>query len=172
MSEKINELRDQKLEMVKTIFEQNFLHARHVTSERHWFTNVYILVVAGALTFLSASKSVQFLCAIFLSLLILSLLGIFISLKLGGELTNIHKMNEKLIDEYFETLKSYVGFPLKGRPWSLIRLRYMYPLIFSSTSGIWAVLLLNPNSSMAQLVLSGFLGLFLGIILDVLFFDP
>lgn len=167
-----NGLTAEKFEMIKTIFEQNFLHARHVTLERHWFTNIYILVVAGASTFLSLSESAQFLGPVLLSLLVFSLLGIFISLKLGAELANLHKVNERLMGKYFEALKCYLGVPLKGRYWSFFRLRYMYPLIFSSTSGIWIMLLLNSDSNTVQLAFSACVGLFVGIFLDVLLYDP
>ncbi len=38
-------------ENLKTIYEQYWLHARHVADERLWFTNIYILVVVGILIF-------------------------------------------------------------------------------------------------------------------------
>ncbi len=41
---------------LKTIYEQYWLHARHVADERLWFTNIYILVVVGILIFLQIDQ--------------------------------------------------------------------------------------------------------------------
>ena len=41
---------------LKTIYEQYWLHARHVADERLWFTNIYILVVVRILIFLPINQ--------------------------------------------------------------------------------------------------------------------
>jgi len=70
--------------VVKMIYEQNWLHARHVVTERHWFSNIYVIVVGGILAFLSGTRNPQFLSATFLALFLFSLVGYLISLKLGA----------------------------------------------------------------------------------------
>ena len=41
---------------LKEIYEQYWLHARHVADERLWFTNIYILIVVGVLAFLKVAQ--------------------------------------------------------------------------------------------------------------------
>lgn len=41
-------------ELLKSIYEQHWLHARHVENERLWLTNVFALIVAGLLAFLGS----------------------------------------------------------------------------------------------------------------------
>lgn len=38
-------------ENLRKIYEQYWLHARHIADERLWLTNIYILVVVGILVF-------------------------------------------------------------------------------------------------------------------------
>jgi len=43
-------------ELLKSIYEQHWLHARHVENERLWFTNIFGVIVAGLLAFLGTVK--------------------------------------------------------------------------------------------------------------------
>ncbi|MBA7494327.1 hypothetical protein ES702_04902 [subsurface metagenome] len=38
-------------ELLKSVYEQNWLHARHVENERLWFTNIYVIAVGGLLAY-------------------------------------------------------------------------------------------------------------------------
>lgn len=67
--------------LLATIYEQHWLHARHVENERLWFTNVYAIVLAGALSLLSEHVSLEFNVAVLSFLMLLSLIGILFSLK-------------------------------------------------------------------------------------------
>lgn len=41
----------EKRGLLKSVYEQNWLHARHVENERLWFTNIYVIAVAGLLAY-------------------------------------------------------------------------------------------------------------------------
>lgn len=65
---------------LRTVFEQHWLHARHVENERLWFTNIYALVVGGLLAF-TWEKAEATSCSpwpwqILVVILLLSLLGL------------------------------------------------------------------------------------------------
>lgn len=38
-------------ELLKSVYEQHWLHARHVENERLWFTNIYILIIGALLAY-------------------------------------------------------------------------------------------------------------------------
>ena len=40
---------NESIELVKTIYEQHWLHARHVENERLWLTNIFAILFAGSL---------------------------------------------------------------------------------------------------------------------------
>ena len=43
----------ERVDFLKTIYEQHWLHARHLEAERHWFTTVSVAIVAGLLALLA-----------------------------------------------------------------------------------------------------------------------
>jgi len=43
----------ERAENLRRVYEQNWLHARHVENERLWFTNIYAVVMAGSLVLMS-----------------------------------------------------------------------------------------------------------------------
>lgn len=73
-----------KDEFLKSIYEQHWLHARHLENERLWFTNIFALIVAGLLAFLGTIDNEELLSlfAIYAGyfIFILSLLGYFLCL--------------------------------------------------------------------------------------------
>lgn len=68
---------------LRTVFEQHWLHARHVENERLWFTNIYALTVGGLLAFTyGKAEDASFSpwpWQILVAILLLSLLGLFMS---------------------------------------------------------------------------------------------
>ncbi len=60
---------------LKTIYEQYWLHARHVADERLWFTNIYILVVVGILIFLQIDQPLFIRLGVIVFVLLLSVAG-------------------------------------------------------------------------------------------------
>jgi len=74
----------EQTELLKAVYEQHWLHARHVENERLWFTNIFAVIVAGLLAFMFTSENngTPNLFAVYGGLLILglSLLGYFLCL--------------------------------------------------------------------------------------------
>lgn len=66
---------EQKPENLRKVFEQHWLHGRHVENERLWFTNVYAILWGGSLAFMS-QQGISTALAIFL--LVLSYLGLLV----------------------------------------------------------------------------------------------
>lgn len=68
-------------EFLKGIYEQHWLHARHVENERLWFTNIFVVVVAGlhVVIFTAGDPQLSKQFAIYIGFLILalSLIGYF-----------------------------------------------------------------------------------------------
>lgn len=62
----------ERAENLRCVYEQNWLHARHVENERLWFTNIYAVVMAGSLALMSEAGLIWPLATF---LFILSLLG-------------------------------------------------------------------------------------------------
>jgi hypothetical protein len=73
-------------ELIKSIFEQQWLHVRHVENERLWFTNIYAAIMAGVLAFISKGSeetSFEFYMPLLLFLILLSVIGIIVIMRLG-----------------------------------------------------------------------------------------
>jgi len=65
----------EQTELLKAVYEQHWLHARHVENERLWFTNIFAVIVAGLLAFIFTSENngTPNLFAVYGGLLILGL---------------------------------------------------------------------------------------------------
>jgi hypothetical protein len=73
-------------ELIKSIFEQQWLQLRHVESERLWFTNIYAAIMAGVLAFISKGGEetpFEFYMPLLLFLVLLSVIGIVVVIRLG-----------------------------------------------------------------------------------------
>lgn len=92
-------------EDIRVVYEQYWLHARHVENETLWFTNIYAIIVAGSFAILGLTEiSLVINCAIFLFLFILSIIGFclvytfripFLKFALITELIAINEFNLK-----------------------------------------------------------------------------
>lgn len=68
-------------EMLKSVYEQHWLHARHLENERLWFTNIFGVIVAGLLAFMGTvgdTNLSQFVKYTGFFIFTLSLLGYFL----------------------------------------------------------------------------------------------
>lgn len=101
-------------ELLKSIYEQHWLHARHVENERLWFTNIFALIVAGLIAFLSTVENEELFsrfavyagCFIF----ILSILGYFFCLTWRAPLVeHITLANRMLKDALLKRYAPYVS---------------------------------------------------------------
>jgi len=65
-------------ELLQRVYEQNWLHARHVENERLWFTNIYFIAVGGSLAFTFEKGAAGFWpWPILIPVFIFSMLGFF-----------------------------------------------------------------------------------------------
>jgi len=96
-------------ELLKSIYEQHWLHARHVENERLWFTNIFALIVAGLVAFLGTVKDKELLSlfAIYAGgfIFILSILGYFLCLTWRAPFVEHTTLARKMVED--SLLKRY-----------------------------------------------------------------
>lgn len=103
----------EQAENLRRVYEQNWLHARHVENERLWFTNIYALVMAASLALMS-TKGLILPLATFL--LILSLLGFVMCHALRIAFIR-HSRTSDIILRWEWQLKGYsVFYPMAVQP--------------------------------------------------------
>jgi hypothetical protein len=121
-------------ENVLEALRQNWLHARHLETERLWFTNIYGVIVAGTLAFLG-QYGINNHRHLMVFLFMLSLFGLLVVLKTSHEFGN----HMRAIENSIETLhlSKHLGFPTaysKGKLiWRLIRVRYAFVGFYLAT---------------------------------------
>jgi hypothetical protein len=134
-------------EFLKSIYEQHWLHARHVENERLWFTNIFGIIVAGLLAFLGTieDKETPFLFAIYAGSFIfaLSMLGYFFCLTWRAPFVEhtvlARKMLETdpLLERYAPCGKGYTRIKILGITAHELFL-YFYALM--SGAGLYLIL--------------------------------
>jgi hypothetical protein len=101
-------MNESKREMLRCIYEQNWQQFRHVENERIGFTAIYCAVASGVLSFLatwSDRGSLAVSVALIAFLLLFTLLGLLISLRLGS---GAHRHEGKL-EEILEEMRPILG---------------------------------------------------------------
>ena len=96
----------EQAENLRRVYEQNWLHARHIENERLWFTNIYAVVMAASLALMSEKGLIWPLVTF---LLILSLLGFFMCYALRGPFIRHSRMSEIILRREWQ-LKDYSVF--------------------------------------------------------------
>jgi hypothetical protein len=123
---------------------QNWLHARHLETERLWFTNIYAIVVAGSLAFLGQFDIGKYPYLI-MFLFIFSLLGLLVTLKVNHEYGNEMQALKKTLDHI--NMNNYFCYPTaygKGFSiWKIIRVRYAFVGFYIATMLMWVYLFLS-----------------------------
>jgi len=102
-------------ELLKSIYEQHWLHARHVENERLWFTNIFVLIVAGLLAFLGTTdKQLLPLFALFIGgfIFILSMLGYLLCLTWRAPFLEHTTLARKMLED--SLLEGYVPYTTKA----------------------------------------------------------
>lgn len=114
-------------DILETLLEQSWLHIRHAENHRLWFTNMYFLVVAGVLTYLS-TQTPPFMTVIFPFLLgfllLLATLGLIVCIKTDTVQEGYVKAIENIVREMLKTKKGdstptyhqYLGYRLLEEP--------------------------------------------------------
>lgn len=121
--------------------EQNWLHARHVENERLWFTNIFVIVVAGVLAFIGEFKAL-INNPLVLFLLILSGLGLILTIKISDEFDN-HIKGVRTIIKLLR-LEGNMAIPLvyeeHTTPRKIIRVRNAFLGFYVLMFSIWTFL--------------------------------
>lgn len=97
---------------LRVVFEQYWLHARHVENERLWFTNIYAIVWAGSLALMS-EYGFEIQVAIFL--FALSFLGFFMCHALRVPFIKYSRMAEIIMREEWQLMKYSFFYPRESK---------------------------------------------------------
>lgn len=97
---------EERAKNLRTIYEQYWLHARHVENERLWFTNIYAVVWAGSLAFMY-EFGIQIQLIVFL--FTLSLLGLLMCHALRVPFIQHSRLTEIILREEWK-LEKYSTF--------------------------------------------------------------
>ncbi len=113
---------DKESGVFTAVFEQNWLHIRQKENERIWITNIYVLIVAGALSFLKFSNHINLYVVPFL--LILSILNFFFIVKLNAVIKDYVSRIEKIIEKL--EMEEYAGLRVRGGIWGWISMDNLF----------------------------------------------
>lgn len=94
---------------LRMVYEQNWLHFRHVENERLWFTNIFALMVAITFAFVAESGLRHEIWPLFLVLVVVSLLGLQITTKLSWAAFDLSTRIDAIVAEF--DIGSFVSAP-------------------------------------------------------------
>lgn len=108
---------------LRVLFEQYWLHWRHIESERAWFMSVYAAITGGILTYIFKTQSAGWQPLVFL--LVLTIVGLSINYRWA----QVFEHHRKLIKSTASALgmTAEVDVPYKCR---LLRTRILFPLFY------------------------------------------
>lgn len=135
---------DADTEVLLTIYEQNWLHIRHIENERMICLNAYVAILSAVLYVII--QGVQpFLTHIIVFLLAFSVVNFLLSVKMEAVIEEYTKKNRKIIKKW--KLLRYAGFRVKRGKWRFVRLRYIFPCFYGVSAislGIFLVIVFVP----------------------------
>jgi len=107
---------------------QNWLHTRHIQTERLRFTNVYAMVVIGALTFLGTVRNSSVVQPSFSVYVLHSWIDSNLTLKIDDDFDNYFTGLRRIIERL--NLDEHMSYPISYRKglslWKIIRVRHMF----------------------------------------------
>ncbi|MCK4403411.1 MAG: hypothetical protein KAV98_06555 [Dehalococcoidia bacterium] len=119
-----------------TIFEQNWLHIRHVENERILCLNAYVVILAAifyAFTNINLNTNFKLFAPYMISfLLIFSVINFLLSLKIEAVIEDYVNRNEKIAEKL--GMKEFAGLRVKSGIWRFIRLKYIFPSFYGIVS--------------------------------------
>lgn len=86
----MNATGNDKRDLVRAIYEQHWLHIRHVENQRLWFTNIFVILCGGSLIVMRGGLFDKANWPIVGFLMVLSLIGFVFCLRIQG-VFNAHK---------------------------------------------------------------------------------
>ena len=119
-----------KEELIKSIFEQHCLHARHVENERLWLTNIFAIIFAGSLAVIKEKLFDIYGLPLNIFLMIFSLFCIIFSLKIDSIFKTHTNQADKILKSYKLPLMSsgFVDHWVNKK----IRISRLFPIFFST----------------------------------------
>jgi hypothetical protein len=145
-------IKQKELELIKSTYEQNWLHVRHVENERLWFTNTYVIILGALIVFSLRSDIPHFIKVSTLSFLILmSFLGINFSLRVRKVVYEHHLRTKRIAEEYNlrkyihigKTREEYKQAGIKGFLEMLFTLGVVFVLFYSLSLLLLIILLIG-----------------------------
>jgi len=150
---KVLEVKDENL---RKVYEQYWLHARHQESQRLWFTNIYVVLVAGVFAYFGIIEehyAIKILMLIFL--MILSLFGYLVIYSWNLPFVIYSRLAEEISICEFSLPKKYQRFTKYGKDYEYykyigfgkkisIRIstgRVLFMLFYSLMIGIFGALI-------------------------------
>ncbi|MCK4273312.1 MAG: hypothetical protein KAW90_00360 [Dehalococcoidales bacterium] len=122
-------------EIYINIMKENWLHARHIETERMWFANIYAVIIVAVTAYVAQHGigyfSIATLKIIVIVLLLISLIWFFITLKLNFAFKNHMDAIKKIFDDKKIPLgndwKLYTGLP---HSYSVIDYKLLFTIAF------------------------------------------
>ena len=125
-----NSLENNEKDLIKAVFEQHWLHARHVENERLWLTNIYAVILAGSLAYMKEDLFKEANLPLICFLMLLSLFCILFCLKIDSIFKTHTTQAENLLKESKIPFLMLDGF---SNHWvnKVIRISRLFPIFFS-----------------------------------------
>ena len=130
-----------KIDLVRAIYEQHWLHIRHVENQRLWFTNIFVILCGGSLIVMRGALFDKVNWPIIGFLMVLSLIGLFFCLRIQS-VFNAHKDAAGLILRRY-SLDHYLTRYRKTVARKFFRLSLLFPTFFLFCFNFFLLVLLQ-----------------------------
>jgi hypothetical protein len=124
----MNAIGNDKRDLVKAIYEQHWLHMRHVENQRLWFTNIFAILCGGSFALMRGGLFNKANWLIVGFLMVLSLLGLFVCLRIQMSLNGHRGAAELILSRY--GLAHYSFKHKRNIILKLFRLSILFPAFF------------------------------------------
>lgn len=126
---------------LRKVYEQYWLHARHQENQRLWFTNVYVVLVAGIFAYFGGIQRIDPFPLIFL--LILSTLGYAMTYSWNVPFTIYSRLAELISIREWHLPEYYQRFTMYNK--KKVRAGRIFIAFYSVMIGLFVTLLFQAN---------------------------
>ena len=124
----MNAIGNDKRDLVRAIYEQHWLHMRHVENQRLWFTNIFAILCGGSLIVMRGGLFDEANWPIIGFLMVLSLIGLFFCLRIQSVFNAHNSVAELILKRY--GLEHYLAKYPKTVARKYFRLSLLFPTFF------------------------------------------
>lgn len=115
------------------VYEQNWVHVRHIESSRMVYLNVYVAILSAVFyAFTSEKVDYKYLVYIVSFLLVFSIINYLLSIKMEAVIADYVGKNGKIVS--LLKMEDYAGLRVKGGMWKFIRLKHLLPVFYAGMS--------------------------------------